>query len=267
MLQARRAGPLGGRAPLAALLTLLLALAPSSVDGDWRATAEADKAAAAVVTSRAWGAMQHRVGSLVLEGRRVSDVLGPVLKHNFTLPPAQLAKALVYTGANFRLRRTVHDLVTARRPVRVGAVGGSITHGAKSSQPGKTDWFSLVGAYLRTAFPHAEISMRNGALPATPSALMNMCLEQYVDADVDLIFVEYVANDGSNRCGAGMAALCVCVCVHARACASAYLAARAPGMLLAPCGTACHYRLPWGWLVRAHPDMHVRSYPSTGLMR
>jgi hypothetical protein len=58
---------------------------------------------------------------------------------------------------------------------------------------------SLVGKYMKHAFPRASISLRNGALPATPSALMNMCLEQYVDDDVDLVFVEYVANDGSNR--------------------------------------------------------------------
>ncbi len=98
---------------------------------------------------------------------------------------------------------------------------------------------SLVGKYLREAFPRANITTRNGALPATPSALMNMCLETYVDAgewlkggsgcgcvltallchlglhaaftrtdntqhalktraDVDLLFVEYCANDGSN---------------------------------------------------------------------
>jgi hypothetical protein len=40
---------------------------------------------------------------------------------------------------------------------------------------------SLVGKYLRDAFPRAKITTRNGALPATPSALMNMCLETYVD--------------------------------------------------------------------------------------
>ena len=53
---------------------------------------------------------------------------------------------------------------------------------------------------MHAAFPKANITLRNGALPATPSSLMNMCLEQYVDAAVDLVFVEYVANDGSNRC-------------------------------------------------------------------
>jgi hypothetical protein len=46
-----------------------------------------------------------------------------------------------------------------------------------------------------------QVQLRNGCLPATPSALMEMCLEQSVDADVDLLFIEYVANDGANRCG------------------------------------------------------------------
>jgi hypothetical protein len=47
-----------------------------------------------------------------------------------------------------------------------------------------------------------QVQLRNGCLPATPSALMEMCLEQSVDADVDLLFIEYVANDGANRCAA-----------------------------------------------------------------
>lgn len=51
---------------------------------------------------------------------------------------------------------------------------------------------------MREAFPRASITARNGALPATPSALMNMCLETYVDPEIDLLFVEYCANDGSD---------------------------------------------------------------------
>eukprot|EP00877_Chromochloris_zofingiensis_P007869 jgi/Chrzof1/3335/Cz12g21090.t1 len=85
------------------------------------------------------------------------------------------------------------------KTIRVGAVGGSITHGAAASKIGETDWFSLVGKYLQGAFPKSNVIMRNGALPATPSALMNMCLETYVDEEVDVVFVEYAANDGSNR--------------------------------------------------------------------
>ncbi|KAF6266240.1 hypothetical protein COO60DRAFT_1632898 [Scenedesmus sp. NREL 46B-D3] len=126
-------------------------------------------------------------------------MLGPIMRHDYTLPLPQVQKALVYTGSNFRLRKLVHDMILGKRAIKVGAVGGSITNGAKASVIGETDWFSLVGKYMQRAFPRASISLRNGALPATPSALMNMCLEQYVDDDVDLVFVEYVANDGSNR--------------------------------------------------------------------
>jgi hypothetical protein len=114
-----------------------------------------------------------------------------------------------------------------------------------------THRFSLVGAYMRKAFPAAAaaaaaaggdasgdasgsgrrssnssssgIVLRNGALPATPSALMNMCLEQYVDAEVDLVFVEYVANDGSNRC----VVACVCGVSRARAAQWPHSACRA----------------------------------------
>ena len=78
----------------------------------------------------------------------------------------------------------------AKPMIKIGAIGGSITHGAKASRMGENDWFSLVGKYARAAFPNADVQMRNGALPATPSALMNMCLETYVDEDVDLVFVE-----------------------------------------------------------------------------
>lgn len=150
-------------------------------------------------SQRHWHAHKHRLQSMKLDGRHLLDILGPIMDHQYTLPMTQVQKSLVYTGSNYRLRRVVHDMVMGKKPIKVGAIGGSITHGAKASVIGKTDWFSLVGTYLQSAFPKANITTRNGALPATPSALMNMCLEQYVDKDVDLMFVEYVANDGANR--------------------------------------------------------------------
>jgi hypothetical protein len=56
----------------------------------------------------------------------------------------QVQKSLVYLGPNARLRRVVHDLIVGKH-VRVGAIGGSITHGAKASKIGETDWFRCVG--------------------------------------------------------------------------------------------------------------------------
>ncbi len=38
---------------------------------------------------------------------------------------------------------------------------------------------------------------RNGAVSAAPSMLTELCLENFMDADVDLVFVEFVVNDGS----------------------------------------------------------------------
>eukprot|EP00879_Flechtneria_rotunda_P016086 GHRR01016827.1.p1 GENE.GHRR01016827.1~~GHRR01016827.1.p1 ORF type:complete len:534 (+),score=145.77 GHRR01016827.1:354-1955(+) len=165
----------------------------------WAQDAAARKDAAKKLSERHWHSQLHRLQGLVLDNRRLGDFLGPIMRHEYTLPMSQIQKSLVYMGSNYRLRRVVHDLILGRRPIKVGAIGGSITHGAKASVIGETDWFSLVGKYLKAAFPRATISTRNGALPATPSALMNMCLEQYVDDDVDLVFVEYVANDGANR--------------------------------------------------------------------
>lgn len=69
---------------------------------------------------------------------------------------------------SFFVTKVVHDLILAKKPIKVGAIGGSITNGAKASKIGETDWFSLVGKYMRTAFPKANITTRNGALPATP---------------------------------------------------------------------------------------------------
>ncbi|KAI8475674.1 MAG: hypothetical protein J3K34DRAFT_27974 [Monoraphidium minutum] len=209
----RPAAPLA----LAAAIALLLAGAAAAADGgsggksgggggggkgsgadgagaDWK-PASRDKARAAGAAM--WHKQLHQTAQIVVNGQRMGDLLGPVLKHTYELPPTQVQRSLVYLGPNARLRRVVHDLIVGR-PVRVGAVGGSITHGAKASKIGETDWFSLVGRYLKDAFPRSNVTARNGALPATPSALMNMCLETYIDADVDLLFVEYVANDGSN---------------------------------------------------------------------
>ena len=184
-----------------ALLTMLLlsSMATAMAAMDWAAGASEAKAKSRQLTEEQWHSALHRLSGLELDDHSVSDLLGPVMHYKYDLPLPQVRKSLVYTGSNFRLRRVVHDMMMGGRTIKVGAIGGSITHGAKASVIGETDWFSLVGTYLKEAFPRANITTRNGALPATPSALMNMCLENYVDADVDLVFVEYIANDGANR--------------------------------------------------------------------
>ena len=77
--------------------------------------------------------------------------------------------------------------------VKLGAVGGSITWGFGVRQ-GHDEYVAQLTSWLRKAFPKASISARNGAVPATTSAFMNMCYQNQVEADVDLLLVEY-------RCG------------------------------------------------------------------
>jgi hypothetical protein len=61
---------------------------------------------------------------------------------------------------------------------------------------GLDDWFTLFSSWLNATFPNAKLSFKNGCVPATQSEYVSMCLQQFVDADVDVIFVEYAANDG-----------------------------------------------------------------------
>jgi UDP-glucose:glycoprotein glucosyltransferase len=90
--------------------------------------------------------------------------------------------------------RVLRDLQLGK-PVRLAVLGGSISWGSAVAR-GQDDWFSLVTAHLSAAFPAATVTGRNGCVPATPSSFMNMCLEQYLDEDVDLVFLEYAVNDG-----------------------------------------------------------------------
>ncbi len=39
----------------------------------------------------------------------------------------------------------------------VGVIGGSISHGAHASRIGITDWFSVVGHWLQTSYPQAQV--------------------------------------------------------------------------------------------------------------
>lgn len=62
-----------------------------------------------------------------------SDSTGTLLQSIFNwqyfLPEAQLRKGVVHTGANYRLRRVLKDLMDGRskKPIKIGVVGGSIS--------------------------------------------------------------------------------------------------------------------------------------------
>lgn len=68
---------------------------------------------------------------------------------------------------------------------------------AGASARGTNDWFSVLSAYLAGAVPGTNVSAHNGAVPATPSSYMALCLEHSLPDEPDLVFVEYVLNDGA----------------------------------------------------------------------
>ncbi|KAG2431193.1 hypothetical protein HXX76_009721 [Chlamydomonas incerta] len=142
-----------------------------------------------------WG---HAFSGIEVNKQPASQVLGPVLAaHRFTLPVTQLARAVSYGGSGTRLRHVVGRLL-AGREVRVGVVGGSISWGHGSGNRGETDWFSIFSKWLIEAFPRSNVTTRNGCVPGITSQYMIMCLEQSLDAGVELVFVEFNLNDGQD---------------------------------------------------------------------
>ncbi|GFR47718.1 hypothetical protein Agub_g9472 [Astrephomene gubernaculifera] len=143
-----------------------------------------------------WQRSSHQMASISVNNAAVGSLLTPLLGYQFLLPKTQLRAGLAYLGPRTRLRRFVRDLLTGRKPMRIGAIGGSITCGQGTSNATQYGWFSVLGRWLVDSLPGLHVSARNGAVPATPSAFMIMCLELSVDPDVDLVLVEYQVNDG-----------------------------------------------------------------------
>ena len=96
-------------------------------------------------------------------------------------------------GTTSRLKRVVIKLFKGET-VKLGAVGGSITWGF-GIKKGHDEYLAQLAAWMQKAFPKASVSARNGGTPATTSAFMNLCYQNKVDADVDLLLVEYSIND------------------------------------------------------------------------
>ncbi|KAG2488939.1 hypothetical protein HYH03_012560 [Edaphochlamys debaryana] len=127
----------------------------------------------------------------------LGSVLAPFLGYKFSLPLTQLKAGLAYAGPRARLRRLVRDLMIGTKPIKIGALGGSVTTGHGTSDK-KYSWFSVFSQWVVDSFPETNITARNGAVPATPCTFMIMCLEHAVDLDADLVFVEYVMNNGDD---------------------------------------------------------------------
>ena len=83
--------------------------------------------------------------------------------------------------------------------------------GRGASAFGRTDWVALVGAWLRGAFPAANHSMLNSAIPASPSEYISFCLQHYLPPQPDLVLVRSAAAGGRAPAAAlPLQLLCLC---------------------------------------------------------
>eukprot|EP00882_Tetradesmus_deserticola_P001006 GHRQ01001089.1.p1 GENE.GHRQ01001089.1~~GHRQ01001089.1.p1 ORF type:complete len:504 (+),score=200.63 GHRQ01001089.1:225-1736(+) len=130
----------------------------------------------------------------------VGQALGDALTGwEYTLPLEFVRKGQAYMGPSTRLRRVMSDLM-AGKPVSVTVLGGSISTGAvasrKQASTDPNDLWSLVRIYMQKNLDDS-ISFSNNARSATRSYITSLCLEKFLDETSDLVFVEFIANDGS----------------------------------------------------------------------
>jgi hypothetical protein len=121
-----------------------------------------------------WRAYQAALGALTVRGSPLPSHVAALLPASERLNPAQAARGLAYLGSGARLRRVIGQLASGK-PVKAAVLGGSISFGSGiEADKGVADWFTLVVKRLGEAFPRANVTGRNGCVPATPSSFMNM---------------------------------------------------------------------------------------------
>jgi hypothetical protein len=104
-----------------------------------------------------------------------------------------------YTGPRTRLRRVLAEMLTGK-PIEIDVLGGSVSAGAIASRKmaavDPNDVWSLVRIHLQTnASP--KIAFYNNARSATKSYIASLCINRFLNSTADLVFVEFIANDGS----------------------------------------------------------------------
>eukprot|EP00798_Chlamydomonas_sp_ICE-L_P004348 gene4348-14466_t len=96
-----------------------------------------DQARAAVpnATDATFKSFRKELELVHVNHQSLSSLVSPMLNYKFSLPEIQLRKGMGYLGSNYRLRRvlmdsitgTKQDLITGRKQVKIGVVGGSIS--------------------------------------------------------------------------------------------------------------------------------------------
>lgn len=129
-------------------------------------------------------------------GKMLADALNG---WTYTLPLEYVRKGQAYVGPSTRLRRVMNDLREGK-PIQITVLGGSISTGAvasrKQAATDPNDLWSLVRIYMQKNID-GSITFNNNARSATRSYITSLCLEKFLDDSSDLVFVEFIANDGS----------------------------------------------------------------------
>ncbi|KZT33438.1 hypothetical protein SISSUDRAFT_1054222 [Sistotremastrum suecicum HHB10207 ss-3] len=105
---------------------------------------------------------------------------------------ANLARSRAYEGANARLRRVLRK-ARSGQPIKIGIIGGSVSmgHGVEYFQ----NWHKFYHDWWKETFPNTEITLVNGAVPASESDYFETCYLEHIDPDVDIVVVEMAIND------------------------------------------------------------------------
>lgn len=152
--------------------------------------------------ARAWPREDQSLLAAVLDAGTAGSSEAPWLRGSaweFPVPPELLDRGIVSEGDPAAASRLAAKLL-ARQPISVAALGGSLTIGKGASSPGRTDWVSLLSAWMRDSFPTGAAPngsataghvMVNAAVAASPSEYISFCLHQHLDPDhpPDLVLV------------------------------------------------------------------------------
>ena len=114
---------------------------------------------------------------------------------SLALPPETLEDGVVLTGDEGQtraLRRFLLKLI-ARQPVRIAAVGGSLTFG-RGVTSREDSWPEQMRRSLAHVWNHTDIRLHNGAMPATQAGFGALCFHTLVPLKPDLVLVEYSHN-------------------------------------------------------------------------
>jgi lysophospholipase L1-like esterase len=116
-------------------------------------------------------------------------------------------RALMSPGNGVRLQ---HVMAKARRgeTITIGAIGGSITQGAKATEPSYR-YINIVTEWWRTHFPRATVEMVNAGVGATDSRYGALRVKRdLLSHRPDLVIVDFAVNDPSDhRCAETMEGL------------------------------------------------------------